>query len=143
MPVLDDEAGIYGYTDENRHMVEAFRRGEMPSETFADGVGVMEMLIGLYRSAERGRPVFFPDAALEGYVPVVARGVVIEPSLARDRHRQLRHCGRAKRSNPAPPARTGLPRPEMLPAKTERAYCYVVSRPSLRFTRARRGACQR
>jgi len=27
MPVLEDEAGVYGYTDENRHMVEAFRRG--------------------------------------------------------------------------------------------------------------------
>ena len=27
MPVLDDEAGIYGYTLENRHFVEAFRNG--------------------------------------------------------------------------------------------------------------------
>jgi predicted dehydrogenase len=74
MPVLEDEAGVYGYTDENRHMVEAFRRGAQPSETFADGVGVMEMLMGLYRSAELGRTVHFPDAELEGYVPVVARG---------------------------------------------------------------------
>ena len=30
MPVVEDEAGIYGYTDENRHMVEAFRRGLSP-----------------------------------------------------------------------------------------------------------------
>jgi predicted dehydrogenase len=74
MPVLEDEAGIYGYTDENRHMVEAFRRGDAPSETFHDGVGVMEMLMGLYRSAELGRTVFFPDPELEKYVPVVARG---------------------------------------------------------------------
>src|SRR3954447_8988043 len=74
MPVLEDEAGVYGYTDENRHMVEAFRRGAMPAETFADGVGVMEMLMGLYRSAELGRTVHFPDAELEAYVPVVARG---------------------------------------------------------------------
>jgi predicted dehydrogenase len=74
MPVLEDEAGIYGYTDENRHMVEAFRRGHAPSETFHDGVGVMEMLMGLYRSAELGRTVFFPDPELETYVPVVARG---------------------------------------------------------------------
>ena len=73
MPVLEDEAGIYGYTDENRHMVEAFRRGTMPAETFADGVGVMEMLMGLYRSAELGRTVTFPDPELETYVPVVAR----------------------------------------------------------------------
>jgi hypothetical protein len=34
MPVIEDEAGIYGYTDENRHMVEAFRRGENPAEAF-------------------------------------------------------------------------------------------------------------
>jgi hypothetical protein len=66
MPVLEDEAGIYGYTAENRHMVEAFRRGQQPSETFAGGVGVMEMLMGPYRSAELGRTVVFPDAELEG-----------------------------------------------------------------------------
>jgi predicted dehydrogenase len=73
MPVIEDEAGVYGYTDENRHMVEAFRRGLQPAETFHDGVGVMEMLMGLYRSAELGRTVMFPDAELESYVPAVAR----------------------------------------------------------------------
>jgi predicted dehydrogenase len=73
MPVIEDEAGIYGYTDENRHMVEAFRKGQMPAETFADGVGVMEMLMGLYRSAELGQTVAFPDPHLETYVPQVAR----------------------------------------------------------------------
>ncbi|MDQ3855831.1 MAG: Gfo/Idh/MocA family oxidoreductase, partial [Chloroflexota bacterium] len=44
MPVLEDEAGSYGYTLENRHMVEAFRRGEPPMETFHDGVAVLELL---------------------------------------------------------------------------------------------------
>ena len=73
MPILEDEAGVYGYTDENRHMVEAFRQGRMPLETFADGVGVVEMLMGLYRSAELGQTVRFPDPALESYVPPVAR----------------------------------------------------------------------
>lgn len=73
MPVVEDEAGIYGYTDENRHMVEAFRRGVSPMETFSDGVGVVEMLMGLYRSAELGRTVNFPDPELEHYVPQVAR----------------------------------------------------------------------
>ena len=34
MPVLEDEAGVYGYTDVNRHMVETFRAGRMPDETF-------------------------------------------------------------------------------------------------------------
>lgn len=74
MPVIEDEAGSYGYTAENRHMVEAFRAGRPPLETFDDGVAVMEMLMALYRSAELGRTVQLPDAELETYIPPVARG---------------------------------------------------------------------
>lgn len=73
MPVLEDEAGVYGYTDENRHMVERFRKGEVPQETFHDGLAVVEMLMGLYRSAELGETVRFPAPELEDYVPAVAR----------------------------------------------------------------------
>jgi predicted dehydrogenase len=73
MPVLEDEAGVYGYTDENRHMVECFRKGEMPLETFHDGLAVVEILIGLYMSSELGRTVHFPEPELETYVPVVSR----------------------------------------------------------------------
>lgn len=73
MPVLEDEAGVYGYTDENRHMVECFRKGETPIETFHDGLAVVEILMGLYRSAETGETVRFPAPELEDYVPVVAR----------------------------------------------------------------------
>ncbi len=73
MPVLEDEAGVYGYTDENRHMVECFRKGETPLETFDDGLAVVEILMGLYRSAEIGETIRFPAADLENYVPLVAR----------------------------------------------------------------------
>lgn len=73
MPVLEDEAGVYGYTDENRHMVECFRKGETPMETFHDGLAVVEILMGLYRSAEINGTVTFPAPELEDYVPVVAR----------------------------------------------------------------------
>ncbi|MBX3529659.1 MAG: Gfo/Idh/MocA family oxidoreductase [Rhizobiaceae bacterium] len=73
MPVLEDEAGVYGYTDENRHMVECFRKGETPLETFHDGLAVVEILMGLYMSSELGRTVRFPEPELEHYVPVVAR----------------------------------------------------------------------
>ncbi|MBK8687552.1 MAG: Gfo/Idh/MocA family oxidoreductase [Betaproteobacteria bacterium] len=73
MPVLDDEAGIYGYTLENRHFVDAFRAGRRPDETFDDGVAVVEMLMALYRSAELGRSIALPDPELESYVPPVAR----------------------------------------------------------------------
>jgi predicted dehydrogenase len=73
MPVLEDEAGIYGYTDENRHMVECFRTGRRPLETFEDGLAVVEILMALYRSAELGRTVRFPASDLDDYVPPVAR----------------------------------------------------------------------
>jgi predicted dehydrogenase len=73
MPVLEDEAGIYGYTSENRHMVDAFRKGEQPMETFHDGVAVMEMLMALYRSAELGQTITLPSAELDDYIPPVAR----------------------------------------------------------------------
>lgn len=74
MPVIEDEAGVYGYTEENRHMVQAFLRGQRPVETFDDGVAVMEMLMALYRSAEIGQTVYLPQADLESYIPPVARG---------------------------------------------------------------------
>ncbi len=74
MPVLEDEPGIYGYVDENRHMVECFRKGQTPIETFHDGAAVMEILMALYRSAELGTTVHLPCAELEDYVPPVARG---------------------------------------------------------------------
>jgi predicted dehydrogenase len=74
MPVVDDEASLYGYVNEDRHMVEAFRKGDTPMETFRDGVAVMEMLMALYRSAETGQTVHLPADGLDSYVPPVARG---------------------------------------------------------------------
>ena len=73
MPALEDEAGVYGYTSENRHMVECFRTGVTPSETFRDGLAVTEILMALYRSAELGRTVRFGEEDLGDYVPPVAR----------------------------------------------------------------------
>lgn len=73
MPVVEDEAATYGYVHENRHFVEAFRRGETPDETFADGVEVIAMLMALYRSAELDRTVRFDEPGLEDYIPLVAR----------------------------------------------------------------------
>jgi predicted dehydrogenase len=73
MPVVEDEAAAYGYTAEDRHMVEAFTSGRRPIETFTDGVAVTQILMALYRSAELGRTVTFPDEDLETYIPPVAR----------------------------------------------------------------------
>ena len=73
LPVLEDEAGTYGYTAENRHMVEAFRKGIPPLETFHDGAATVEILMALYRSAELGHTVALPDETLADYQPPVAR----------------------------------------------------------------------
>ncbi|TFI57329.1 Gfo/Idh/MocA family oxidoreductase [Sphingomonas parva] len=76
MPVIEDEAATYGYVHENRHFVQAFRRGEPPAETFDDGVAVVAMLMALYRSAELGRTVGFDEPGLDDYVPEAARAAM-------------------------------------------------------------------
>jgi predicted dehydrogenase len=73
MPIVEDEATTYGYVGENRHMVDCFRHGRTPIETFEDGVEVVQMVMALYKSAETGQTVYFPDPSLEDYVPVPAR----------------------------------------------------------------------
>ncbi|HEY8171551.1 MAG TPA: Gfo/Idh/MocA family oxidoreductase [Dehalococcoidia bacterium] len=73
MPVIADEAGVYGYTAENRHMVQAFLEGRMPDETWHDGLAVTEVLMACYKSAEEGRTIEFP-IDLHDFVPAVARG---------------------------------------------------------------------
>lgn len=76
LPVIEDEAATYGYVAEDRHVVECFRSGRQPELTFADGRGVMELLMNLYRSAELGRTVRLGEEDLTTYVPPVARGGV-------------------------------------------------------------------
>ena len=73
MPVLEDEAGAYGFTDKKHHMVEYFRKDETPMETFHIGLAVVEILMGLYRSAKISGSVIFLALELENYVPVFAR----------------------------------------------------------------------
>ncbi|MGH9080196.1 MAG: Gfo/Idh/MocA family protein [Acidimicrobiales bacterium] len=74
LPVLEDEAVTYGYVAEDRHMVESFRSGARPEETFADGVEVIEALMALYLSAELERTVRPGEVDLTSYRPPVARG---------------------------------------------------------------------
>jgi len=74
MPVLENEAGYYGYEAENRHMVQAFLAGEQPAETLHDGLAVIEILMSLYQSAEERRSLDFPPPGLEEFVPAVSTG---------------------------------------------------------------------
>ena len=74
MPVVSNEADVYGYTAENRHMVQCFLEGKRPKENFSDGVAVTELLMTAYMSAEKGITVKFPPTGLDDYIPLVAQG---------------------------------------------------------------------
>jgi len=74
MPVVADEAAVYGYSAENRHMARAFLKGEKPMLTFDDGFEVVKILMAAYMSAEKGQTVEFPPAGLESFTPAVAKG---------------------------------------------------------------------
>lgn len=74
MPVIGNEQDEYGYTAENRHMVQSFLSGERPAENFSDGVNVTELLMTAYMSVEQERTIPFPPPDLESFIPAVARG---------------------------------------------------------------------
>jgi len=74
MPVVANEETEYGYTAENRHMVQSFLGASRPEENFGDGVNVTELLMTAYMSAEKGKTIPFPPPGLETYIPAVAKG---------------------------------------------------------------------
>ena len=74
MPVVGSETTEYGYTDENRHMVQSFLAGKRPEENFDDGVEVTRLLMAAYKSAEQERTIQLPDEDLDLFVPAVAKG---------------------------------------------------------------------
>lgn len=82
MPVVPSEEVIYGYTDQNRHMVQAFLDGRQPDEDFEDGLLVTQMLMTAYMSAEMGKKLEFMPADLDNFVPAVAKGTWTPGQLA-------------------------------------------------------------
>lgn len=74
MPVVSNEAEVYGYTAENRHMVESFLAGKRPEENFDDGLDVTRLLMAAYMSAEQGKTIQLPKPEIETFIPAVARG---------------------------------------------------------------------
>ena len=74
MPVVSSEADTYGYTAENRHMVESFLANKRPEENFSDGVAVTELLMTAYMSAEQDKTIQFPPPGLDDFIPAVAKG---------------------------------------------------------------------
>jgi predicted dehydrogenase len=74
MPVVSSEEMEYGYTAEDRHMVQSFLAGKRPEENFNDGVNVTELLMAAYMSVEQEKTIPFPPPGLESFVPAVAQG---------------------------------------------------------------------
>ena len=74
MPIVSNEAEVYGYTAENRHMVDCFLAGKRPEENFDDGLDVTRLLMAAYMSAEQGKTIQLPNPDIETFIPAVARG---------------------------------------------------------------------
>ena len=74
MPVVSNEAEVYGYTAENRHMVESFLSEKRPEENFDDGLDVTRLLMAAYMSAEQGRTIKLPNSNIEDFIPAVSQG---------------------------------------------------------------------
>ena len=74
MPVVSNEAEVYGYTAENRHMVESFLSGKRPEENFDDGLDVTRLLMAAYMSAERGKTIKLPNPEIDNFIPSVSTG---------------------------------------------------------------------
>ena len=74
MSVVSSETDTYGYTEENRHMVQSFLARIRPKENFSDGVNVTELLMKAYMSAENNRTIIFPPPGLDEFIPAVAKG---------------------------------------------------------------------
>jgi predicted dehydrogenase len=74
MPVVSNEAEVYGYTAENRHMVESFLSGKRPLENFDDGLDVTRLLMAAYMSAEQSTTIKLPNPEIENFIPAVSKG---------------------------------------------------------------------
>jgi predicted dehydrogenase len=74
MPVVPEEAAVYGYEAEDRHFTRCFLTGQAPLLTWDDGLEVVRLLMAAYLSAEQRRTLDFPPKGLSSFVPEVARG---------------------------------------------------------------------
>jgi hypothetical protein len=64
-------------------MVDRFRAGTPPAETFADGLEVTRLLMACYMAAERGERLAWPVAGLDDFVPAVFNGTYRATDLFR------------------------------------------------------------
>jgi predicted dehydrogenase len=78
LAVQNNEADLYGYTDENDDAVAAFAGGRAPMLDWHYGVEIVRLTMAAYLSAERRATVDLTDPAtareLETYVPLIQQG---------------------------------------------------------------------
>jgi predicted dehydrogenase len=78
LAVQNNEADLYGYTDENEDALAAFRDGRPPVLDWHYGVEIVRLTMAAYLSAERRATVDLTDPAtargLETYVPAIQQG---------------------------------------------------------------------
>jgi predicted dehydrogenase len=78
LAVQYNEADLYGYTDENQDMFNAFSEGRSAMLSWEYGLEVLRLVMASYLSAERGRTIDLTDPStskeLETYVPAIQQG---------------------------------------------------------------------
>jgi len=78
LAVQYNEADLYGYTDENRDMLEAFSRGRDAMLSWEYGLEIQRLVMASYLSAERGETIDLTDPAvtaeLDAYIPAIQQG---------------------------------------------------------------------
>ena len=78
LAVQYNEADLYGYTDENQDMLEAFSAGRDAMLSWEYGLEVQRLVMASYLSAERGRAIDLTDKAvlaeLDTYIPASQQG---------------------------------------------------------------------
>jgi predicted dehydrogenase len=78
LAVQYNEADLYGYTDENQDMLEAFSAGRNAMLSWEYGLEIQRLVMASYLSAERGKTIDLTDKAvlaeLDSYVPAIQQG---------------------------------------------------------------------
>jgi predicted dehydrogenase len=78
LAVQYNEADLYGYTDENRDMLESFSAGKNAMLSWEYGLEIQRLVMASYLSAERGMTIDLTDPALllelETYIPAIQQG---------------------------------------------------------------------
>jgi predicted dehydrogenase len=79
LAIQPNEPDLYGYVDEHRDALAAFREGRSAFLDFDYGVEIVRLTMAAYRSAEERRVIDLTDAseraALDAYVPLVQQGL--------------------------------------------------------------------